>query len=84
MDRTKRDAITSILGLGSDNDDGHFRLTEGENFKVQDGSESSHEQMQRLCLQINAELDRRGVKLGDLSRAEFLKLIEGLEVEPWN
>jgi len=82
MDRTKREAITSILGLGCDNDDGHFRLTEGENFKIHDGSELSHQQMQQLCLQINAELDRRRLKLGDLTRAEFLDLIEDLDVEP--
>jgi hypothetical protein len=64
-----------ILGLGLDNADGHVRLTRGENFDIYLGSEKTHEQLQETCIKFNEKLDRRGKRLEDLSRDEFVDLI---------
>lgn len=64
-----------ILGLGLDNADGHVRLTQGKNFDIYLGSESTHEQLQKTCIKFNEKLDRRGKRLEDLSRDEFVDLI---------
>ena len=78
MDRTKKDVITSIIGLGLDSADGHVRFTEGDHFKIHAGSEESHALMQDLCIRINQELDRRGQILEQLSRKEFVALLRDL------
>jgi hypothetical protein len=65
-----------ILGLGLDNADGHVRLTRGENFDICLGSESTHEQLQETCIKLNEKLDRRGKRLEDLTRDEFVELID--------
>ncbi len=64
-----------ILGLGLDNTDGHVRLTQGENFDIYLGSENTHEQLQETCIKLNEKLDRRGKRIEDLSRDEFVDLI---------
>ena len=79
MDRGKKDIMRSIVGLGVDNPDGHERLTEGENFKIHDGSEESHALMQDLCIRINQELEARGQRLEHLSRSEFVQLLHDLD-----
>jgi hypothetical protein len=64
-----------IIGLGLDNADGHVRVTQGENFDIYLGSESTHEQLQETCIKLNEKLDRRGKRLEDLSRDEFVEII---------
>lgn len=64
-----------ILGLGLDNADGHVRLTHGKNFDIYLGSENTHEQLQETCIKLNEKLDRRGKRLEDLSRDEFVDLV---------
>ena len=64
-----------ILGLGLDNADGHVRLTQGKNFDICFGSENTHEQLRETCIRFNEKLDRRGKRLEDLSRDEFVDLI---------
>jgi hypothetical protein len=61
----------ALLGLGLDNDDGHTRLTRGENFVLAGGSYETHAQMQETAIKINEQLDMRGQKLEDLSPEEF-------------
>ena len=64
-----------ILGLGLDDAGGHVRVTRGENFDIYLGSESTHEQLQETCIRLNEKLDRRGKRLEDISRDEFIDLI---------
>ncbi len=75
----KDERITRIIGLGSDNEDGHLRITRGDNFDVYLGSERTHEQMQEACMKINKRLSERGRKLEDLTRDEFIKLLSEIE-----
>jgi len=74
MTQERRQRITRILGLGLDNHDEHIRITRGENFEIYFGSEGTHEQLQETCIKINEKLDRKGKRLEDLSRDEFIDL----------
>ena len=60
-----------LLGLGLDNQDGHLRLTRGENFHLVGGSEETHGTMQEKALKFNEKLRERGRRMQDISREEF-------------
>ena len=60
-----------LLGLGLDNQDGHLRLTRGENFHLVGGSEETHGTMQEKAQKFNEKLRERGRRLEDISREEF-------------
>ena len=78
-DDAKQDRIVRIVGLAADGDDGHIRITRGNNFNVYLGSERTHDEMQGVCLKINEKLSERGCKLEDLSRDEFIELVSSIE-----
>lgn len=63
-----------LLGLGLDNQDGHVRVTRGENFRLFGGSHDTHKTMQEKCIKFNEKLTGRGKKLEDLEPNEFLDL----------
>ena len=67
----KRRGKRWILGLGLDGDDGHVRMTKGENFRLFGGSEDTHEEMQEKVIHFNEELARRKKTLEELSRPEI-------------
>lgn len=71
--RTSQDA--RLIGVGFDGEDGHVRVTQGKNFSLYMGSESTHEKMQELCIKLNEKLDSRGKSMGDLSRKELTDLL---------
>jgi len=71
----KRSAVAHLVGLGLDNEDGHVRVTRGENFSIFSGSEETHERMQHTCIKLNEKLARRGKQLADISRTEFRDLL---------
>jgi len=63
-----------LLGLGLDNQDGHVRVTRGENFHLVGGSHETHQAMQEKCIKLNEKLADRGKQLEDLEHKEFLDL----------
>ncbi|MGC9454139.1 MAG: hypothetical protein ACP5HU_04685 [Phycisphaerae bacterium] len=63
-----------LLGLGLDNEDGHVRVTRGENFQLYGGSAETHEQMQDKCIRFNEKLSERGKRLDDLEPRELVDL----------
>lgn len=63
-----------LIGLGLDGDDGHVRITKGENFQIFGGSRDTHEEMQEKCIKFNEKLGIRGKQLEDLEKNEFLEL----------
>jgi len=65
-----------LLGLGLDNRDGHVRVTRGENFRLIGGSEETHETMQEKALKFNEELAKRGKRLEEISRQEFVEIAQ--------
>ena len=60
-----------LLGLGLDNQDGHKRITRGDDFYLVGGSEETHEKMVETTIRFHEKLDRKGKVLSDLSRDEF-------------
>ena len=66
---TKNEAL--LLGLGLDNQDGHTRVTRGDQFFLVGGSRDTHEQMQEKAIRFNEELDKRGKRLGEVSVEEL-------------
>ena len=64
-----------ILGLGLDNKDGHTRVTKGENYYLCGGSEETHDRMVETTIKFNENLNRKGKKLDELSKNEFLDMM---------
>ncbi len=46
----------ALLGLGLDCEDGHTRLTKGENFVLYGGSQDTHAAMQETAIKLNEKL----------------------------
>jgi hypothetical protein len=73
-----------LLGVGFDNEDGHTRITAGENFRLVGGSQETHTVMQEKAVKMTEHLQKRGKTLETVTREEFheiaqevgLKLIE--------
>jgi hypothetical protein len=68
---TKKKDKAWLLGLGLDNEDGHLRITRGENFHLVGGSEDTHGVMQEKAVKFNEKLKDRGRRLEEISRDEF-------------
>lgn len=71
--------VTHILGLGFDAQDGHTRITQGENFRIVMGSENAHARMRNICLKMNQKLKDTGKTFHDLSPEEFADMASGIE-----
>jgi hypothetical protein len=72
---TKRVAL--LLGVGLDGDDGHKRVTRGRDFVLVGGSKDTHEALQERAIKVNEELDRRGMRLADVtSRDQMRDIVE--------
>ncbi|MBI3831140.1 MAG: hypothetical protein HY291_16595 [Planctomycetes bacterium] len=72
--RQKKNKQAVLLGLGLDGKDGHVRLTRGENFQLVGGSKETHEVMQETAVKINEELNRRGKRLEEVTKKEFMDI----------
>lgn len=66
---------SALLGLGFDGDDGHTRLTRGDNFLLFGGSQDTHGRMQETAIKVNEELARRGKRLEDVSPPELFDIL---------
>jgi len=64
----------AILGLAFDHDDGHTRLTRGENFVLMGGSQDTHAVMQETAVKVNERLDRSGRRLEEVPVGELRKI----------
>jgi hypothetical protein len=60
-----------LLGLGLDGQDGHKRITRGDDFLLLGGSEQTHERLQDMVIRMNEKLKRSGRRFTDLSSTEF-------------
>jgi len=69
-----------LLGVGLDNEDGHVRVTSGENFHLVGGSEQTHEAMQEKCITFNEKLTARGKQLEQLEHEELVDLAAECEM----
>ena len=65
-----------MLGLGLDGQDGHRRVTRGDNFCLVGGSEETHEAMTETAVKINEKLARKGKHLEEISPKEFADILQ--------
>ena len=70
--RTRRAAL---LGVGLDNDDGHKRITTGEQFAIIGGSEETHERMTETVVKTFEELKQIGKPLEADGRKQLKDII---------
>ena len=70
--RTK--TVRLFLGVGLDGD-GERRITKGRDFLLVGGSPDTHSLMTEHAIKLNEELDRRGMRLADVSTAGELREI---------
>jgi hypothetical protein len=71
----RRPARAALLGLGLDNDDGHKRVTRGEQFLIAGGSAETHERMTETVVKTFEELKQRRKALEDVAPAELAEII---------
>jgi hypothetical protein len=64
-----------LLGLGLDNQDGHHRITSGDDFLLLGGSDETHERMVDTAIHLNEELVRRGKTLHSASQDEVIEIM---------
>lgn len=72
-----------LLGVGLDARDGHVRVTKGPDFALLGGSERTHARMQDKAQAFQAELTRRGKRLGEVGVRELRAIVKktGLDRE---
>jgi hypothetical protein len=61
----------ALLGLAFDAEDGHKRITRGDNFLLCGGSDETHGVMQETAIKVNEQLADRGKRLEDVSAPEL-------------
>ena len=69
--RSKKQVVGGLIGLGLDGQDGHQRVTQGEDFLLVGGSEDTHGRMQDLVVRMDESLKRTGRRFADLTPREF-------------
>ena len=68
----ERDTVdVKLLGLGLDDAEGHVRVTKGKDFHLVGGSETTHAKMQDTAMEVQHQLDKRGLSLRDCDAGEF-------------
>jgi hypothetical protein len=66
----------ALLGLGLDNDDGHKRITTGEQFAIVGGSAETHERMTETVVKTFEELKQRGKHLHQVKPGELAEILD--------
>ena len=64
-----------LIGVGLDNQDGHNRVTQGEEFLLVGGSEETHENMQDVAIHVIESLKNKGKRLQDAEIQEVIELL---------
>ncbi len=64
-----------LLGIGLDNDDGHKRITQADQFAIVGGSEETHGRMTETALKTFEELKSRGKHLHQVEAAELAEIL---------
>jgi hypothetical protein len=66
----------ALLGLGFDNDDGHKRITTGEQFAIVGGSEETHGRMTETVVKTFEELKTRRKHLHQIEPQELAEILQ--------
>ena len=73
--RRRKPRRAALLGVGLDNDDGHKRITTGEQFAIIGGSEETHERMTETVVKTFEELKQKGKPLEAVEPKELAEII---------
>ena len=65
-----------LLGLGLDNEDGHKRVTTGEQFTLVGGSQDTHERMTETVVKTFEDLKQRGKRLETVEPTELADILK--------
>ena len=65
-----------LLGLALDHEDGHRRLTTGEQFVLVGGSQETHEKMTETVVKTFEELKRRHKRLETVEPKELAEILQ--------
>lgn len=68
-------SINHFIGICIDNDDGHKRLTQAEQFLIIGGSKESHELLTVACLKTFENLKQNGKRLEQIEPDELIAII---------
>jgi hypothetical protein len=68
-------AISAILGIGLDGEDGHQRITRTESMVVVGGSSETHERMQATAVRFAESLEGRGQRLQEIPAGEAIEML---------
>ena len=71
----KTQELVGLLGVGLDNQDGHKRVTKGDEFLLVGGSAETHERMQDVVIHVTETLKQKGKRLQDAEPAEVIDLM---------
>ena len=74
--RSRHGGTAALLGLGLDNDDGHKRITMGEQFAILGGSEETHGRMTETVVKTFEELKIRGRPLERVEPSELAEILQ--------
>jgi heptaprenylglyceryl phosphate synthase len=74
--KKKRKPRAGLLGVGLDNEDGHKRITQGEQFILVGGSEETHERMTETVVKTFEELKRRDRQLEEVEPKELADILK--------
>lgn len=66
----------ALLGVGLDNEDGHKRITTGQQFAIVGGSHETHGRMTETVVKTFEELKQRGKRLHEVEPRELAEIIE--------
>ncbi|HEX2853003.1 MAG TPA: hypothetical protein VHO24_07190 [Opitutaceae bacterium] len=73
--KKKKPKVAGLLGVGLDNEDGHKRVTTGEQFAILGGSAETHEKMTETVVKTFEELKSRGKHIQEVGRRELADIL---------
>lgn len=73
--KEKKPELVGLLGVGLDNDDGHKRITKGDEFYLVGGSAETHERLQDVAIHVTEALKNKGKSLREASVEEVIDLM---------
>ena len=73
--KEKKAELVGLIGVGFDHDDGHKRITKGEEFFLVGGSEETHERLQDVAIHVTEALKTKGKRLQDACVDEVVELM---------
>lgn len=72
----RKEPKAALLGLGFDNDDGHKRITTGDQFAIVGGSEETHGRMTETLVKTFEELKTRRKHLHQVEPKELAEILQ--------